>query len=107
MLKFLKRLSFDGNHMGLLLLKSFADFLRRGKIRFQSALIQDQSVHGGGHALVRNVPVVPDLLEDALVTLEQLVDAFPTVLLSHLQCLQLCEGISEAIDSFAQKYAPA
>ena len=30
----------------------------------------------------------------------ELVDAFPPVKLSHLQCLELCEGISEAIDSY-------
>ena len=39
------------------------------------------------------------LLRDGSI---ELVDAFPPVKLSHLQCLQLCEGISEAIDSFAQ-----
>ena len=35
------------------------------------------------------------LLRDGSI---ELVDAFPPAKLSHLQCLELCEGISEAID---------
>lgn len=41
-------------------------------------------------------PTIFQLLRDGSI---ELVDAFPPVKLSHLQCLELCEGISEAIDS--------
>ena len=41
-------------------------------------------------------PTIFQLLRDGSI---ELVDAFPPVKLSHMQCLELCEGISDAIDS--------
>ena len=57
--------------------------------------------HGAGDDTVEDdddlpPPTIFQLLRDGSI---ELVDAFPPVKLSHLQCLELCEGISEAIDS--------